>query len=223
MTITTTKRSGRWVPVALVALSLIPVLAGISRLVVLFGGPELLLPADPRSEASPGPVVLHVVSAIGYAVLGAFQFSAGFRRRRPRWHRRAGRVLVVLGLVVAFSALWLTLFYPRQEGTGELLYLFRLLAASGLGASIILGFAAIRNRDIARHRAWMIRAYALALGAGTQVFTQGIGEAVLGTGAIRTDLMLGAAWIINLAVAQWVIRRPAARRARTRAALARSS
>lgn len=223
MTMTTTTRSGRSVPVALVALSLIPVLAGISRLVVLSGGPELLLPADPRSEATPVPVVLHVVSAIGYAVLGAFQFSSGFRRRRPRWHRRAGRVLVVLGLVVAFSALWLTLFYPRQEGTGDLLYLFRLLAASGLGASIVLGFAAIRNRDIGRHRVWMIRAYALALGAGTQVFTQGIGEAVLGPGEIRTDLMLGAAWVINLAVAQWVISRPAARRARIRAALARSS
>lgn len=68
----------------------------------------------------------------------------------------------------------------------------------------------------------MIRAYALALGAGTQVFTQGIGEAVLGAGAIRTDLMLGSAWVINLAVAEWVIRRPAARRARTRAALAAS-
>ena len=215
-------RSGRWVPVALVGLSLIPVLAGISRLVVLGGGPELLLPADPRSEASPVPVVLHVVSAIGFAILGAFQFSAGFRRRRPRWHRRAGRVLVVLGLVVAFSALWLTLFYPRQENTGDLLYLFRLLAASGLAACIILGFAAIRNREIARHRAWMIRAYALALGAGTQVFTQGIGEAILGAGAIRTDLMLGSAWVINLAVAGWVIRRPAARRARTRAALAGS-
>lgn len=215
-------RSGRWVPVALVALSLIPVVAGVSRLVVLSGGPELLLPADPRSEASPVPVVLHVVSAIGFAVLGAFQFSAGIRRRWPRWHRRAGRVLVVLGLVVAFSALWLTLFYPRQEGTGDLLYPFRLLAASGLGACILLGFTAIRNREVARHRAWMIRAYALALGAGTQVFTQGIGEAVLGTGAIRTDLMLGAAWVVNLAVAEWAIRRPAARRARTRAALAAS-
>lgn len=121
MTIPTTKltrtarRSGRWVPAALVALSLIPVLAGISRLVVLSGGPELLLPADPRSEASPVPVVLHVVSAIGFAIIGAFQFSAGIRRRQPRWHRRAGRVLVVLGLVVAFSALWLTLFYPARR------------------------------------------------------------------------------------------------------------
>jgi len=91
-----------------------------------------------------------------------------------------------------------------------------------MGASIIRGFTSIRRGDIAAHRAWMTRAYALALGAGTQVFTQGIGEAAFGAGEIRTDLMLGAGWGINLAVAEWVIRRPAALRARTQAVLAGS-
>ena len=98
--------------------------------------------------------------------------------------------------------------------TGELLYLFRLLFASGMAASLILGVAAIRRRDIDRHRAWMTRAYALALGAGTQVFTVGFGGAIFGAGVVRTDLMMGAAWVINLAVAEWVIRRPSARRVR---------
>ena len=44
-----------------------------------------------------------------------------------------------------------------------------------MAAAIVLGFTAIRRRDIAAHRAWMIRAYALGLGAGTQAFTEGIG------------------------------------------------
>ena len=132
---------------------------------------------------------------------------------------------MALGLAVAFSGLWMTLLYPRKEGTGELLFLFRLIFASGMGASIILGLSAIRRRDIARHRAWMVRAYALALGAGTQAFTVGFGEAIFGSGTHRTDLMLGAGWVINLAVAEWFIRRPAvlrARRARTALALAGS-
>ena len=85
--------------------------------------------------------------------------------------------------------------------------MFRLLAASGMGVSIVLGVTAIRARDIARHRAWMMRAYALGLGAGTQAFTVGFGEAAIGH-----DLSMGAAWAINLAVAEWFIRRPAARR-----------
>ena len=54
----------------------------------------------------------------------------------------------------------------------------------------------------------MTRAYALALGAGTQAFTVGFGEALFGSGVTRTDLMMGAAWAINLAVAEWFIRRP---------------
>lgn len=212
-------RSGRWVPGALVALALIPVIAGTARLVQLSGGPELL-PADLRFAASPVPVAVHIAAAIGYATLGAFQFSAAIRRRRPGWHRRAGRLLVPLGLAVALSALWMTLFYPQQDGTGDLLYLFRLLAASGMGVSLILGVGAIRHRDIARHRAWMTRAYALGLGAGTQVFTQGFGEAAFGTGETRTGLIMGAGWAINLAVAEWLIRRPATRRRHTRAAFA---
>ena len=57
-----------------------------------------------------------------------------------------------------------------------------------MAASIVLGFTAIRRRDIAAHRAWMIRAYALGLGAGTQVFTQGIGEALFGTSDLSTAL-----------------------------------
>jgi len=200
-----------WVPFALVALVLIPAIAGSLRLVGLSGGPQLI-PADPRMSASPAPVAVHILSAVPYAVLGAFQFSGRLRRRWPRWHRIAGRALLVLGLAVALSGLWMTLFYPGKPGSGPLAYVFRLAFASGMATSILLGFTAIRRHDVPRHRAWMTRAYALALGAGTQAFTQGIGEAVFGTGTLTNDLGLGAGWIINLAIAEYVIRRHAGRR-----------
>ena len=48
-------------------------------------------------------------------------------------------------------------------------------SGSAMLVTIVLAFAAIRRRDIARHRAWMIRSYAIGLVAGTQVFTLGIG------------------------------------------------
>ena len=201
---TRSTRSIGWVPYPLVALIVIPAIAGSLRLVELAGGPHLL-PANPRITASPVPVIVHIVSAVLYATLGAFQFSTGLRRRWPAWHRLAGRVLVVLGLAVAFSALWMTAFYPRVPG-GELGHVFRLAFGTGMAASIILGFNAIRRRDVARHRAWMARAYALALGAGTQVLTQGIGNAVFGTSELNTALMLGAGWGINLAVVEYIIR-----------------
>ena len=214
----TTRTGGRptrskptgWVPFAFLAVVLIPGIAGSLRLVELFGGPRLM-PANARMSASPVPVVVHIVSALLYASLGAFQFSAALRRRWPRWHRRAGRVLVVLGLTVAFSALWMTLFYPRQPGTGGLAYAFRLACGSGMAASRVLGLTAIRHGNVPSHGAWMTRAYALALGAGTQAFTLAIGPAVFGAGEITRDLSLGAGWIVNLAVAEYLIRRPIAR------------
>ena len=205
-------RSGRgtWlVPLGLIALSVVPIIAGSLRLVELSGG-AAILPAKPTS---PLPLVLHIVSASLYSVLGAFQFSAGFRRRRPGWHRVAGRLLVVLGLIVALAALWLTIFTPRPDGSGELYYLLRLVFGSAMVLSIVLGFLAIRRREVARHRAWMIRAYAIALAAGAQVFTLGIGEAIVGKGDTSSALFAGAGWVINLAVAEWVIRRRPSRRA----------
>lgn len=212
-----------WVPFAILAPILIPAIAGALRLMELFGGPRLL-PPDVRLNASPAPVVIHIMSAVLYAVLGAFQFSRGLRRRSPCWHRRAGRALVVLGLAVALSALWMTLVYPRQPGSGELSYLLRLAFGSGMAASILLGFAAIRRGDVTRHRAWMTRAYALALGAGTQVFTQGAAQALFVTNALTGGLALGAGWVINLAIAEYVIRRrPTPRTVPTRALEARSS
>ncbi len=207
---TRSARSTGWVPFALVALVVVPALAGTLRLVELAGGP-LLLPANPRMTASPLPVVVHITCAVPYAVLGAFQFSSRLRRRRPRWHRATGRVLVVLGLAVALSALWMTVFYPRQPGTGELAHVFRLAFGSALAVCIVLGFSAIRRGEVANHRAWMTRAYAIALAAGTQVLTLGIASAAFGGSVLTTDLALGAGWVVNLAVAELLIRRWAVR------------
>ena len=205
---TRSARPTGWVPFALIALAVIPTVAGSLRLVELAGGP-LLLPANPRMTASPLPVVVHITCAVPYAVLGAFQFSSRLRRRHPRWHRSSGRLVVGLGMAVATSALWMTVFYARQPGTGELAYLFRLAFGSGMAACIVLGFSAIRRGDVSTHRAWMTRAYAIALAAGTQTITLAVGPAFFGSGVLTKDLSLGAAWVINLAVAELVIRRSA--------------
>jgi hypothetical protein len=69
-------------PAGLIALGLIPIVFGSLRVVELLGGPATM-PVQARFADSPVPVVLHIVSAIPYLVLGAFQFSASLRRRRP--------------------------------------------------------------------------------------------------------------------------------------------
>ena len=85
--------AGWWVPPALLALAVIPV-AGRHR-APHRGAGRTRGPADRRSlRRVPVPLVVHIVAAVVYAVLGAFQFSARLRRRHPGWHRRAGRLLV---------------------------------------------------------------------------------------------------------------------------------
>ena len=72
---------------------------------------------------------------------------------------------------------------------------------------ISLGFAAIRRRDFARHGAWMMRGYALGLGAGTQALTHlpwFLFPAI--QGELTRALCMGAGWAINLVVAEWIIR-----------------
>ena len=102
----------------------------------------------------------------------------------------------------------MTLFYPRAEGASDLLFALRLLFGSGMVLSIVLGYSAIRRRDIVQHQAWMIRGYAIGLGAGTQVLTGIIGEIIAGPPTeLGNALLMGAAWVINLAVAEWIIRK----------------
>ena len=204
----TSSAKSEWlVPAALIALSLVPVAAGVFRLVQLGGGAEIT-PDNARFFAAPLPVVLHIIGVSVYCILGAFQFAPGFRRRKPNWHRAAGRILVPCGLVAALSGLWMTQFYPPVDNDGDLLYGIRLLFGSAMVLSIVFGLAAIRRRDFARHSAWMLRGYAIGLGAGTQAFTHLPYFLFEGMqGELGRALAMGAGWVINLVVAEWIIRR----------------
>lgn len=193
-------RRGWRVPAGLVALAVVPVVAGAFRLVELGGGTGVA-PGDGRL----GPLVAHIVTAAGYAVLGAFQFAPRFRARRRGWHRVAGRLVVLCGLAGALSGLWLTLSGPD---VGDLLSGIRLVFGTAWAAFLVLGFAAIRRRDPARHREWMIRAYAVGTGAGTQVFTLALWALAVGAPDRRAEaLMMLAGWVVNVVVAEWAVRR----------------
>ena len=206
-------------PAALIVLSLIPVIAGAVRITELTDGAEVT-PDNARFFASPLPVVLHILSASLYAILGAFQFAPGLRRRRRSWHRVAGWLLIPCGLAAGLSGLWMTLFYPWPEGDGQLLYGLRLLFGSAMVLSIVLGIVAVRRRDFVGHGDWMIRGYAIGLGAGTQVLTLLAGELIAGPPSeFSRALLMGAAWGINLAVAEWAIRKRLARPTRPAAAV----
>lgn len=203
------------IPVLLLALGVIPMFGGAMRLASLSAP---VSEESARFVASPAPVVLHIAAASLYSLLGAFQFSPGILRRWPVWHRRAGKVLAAAGLVTGLTGLWMAQLYAIPAGLqGPFLHAVRLLVGAGMIASLVLGWTAILRRDVPRHEAWMTRAYALAQGAGTQVLVLGPWMIATGesTGPTR-DLLMTLAWAINLAVAEWLIRR---RRAPSRQSL----
>jgi hypothetical protein len=214
---TTSSTRADWlVPGGLILLSAVPMIAGGMRVAELTGGAEITAD-NARFFASPVPVIAHIIAASLYCLLGAFQFAPGLRRRRPAWHRAAGRILAPAGLVAAFAGLWMTVFYPRPAG-GDLLTGFRLLFGSAMAAAIILGLLAVRRRDIVRHSAWMTRGYAIGLGAGTQVLTHLPWLLLFGEpDGFTIAMLMAAGWLINIGFAEWIIHRRKARPARVAA------
>ncbi len=153
----------------LVLLGIVPAIFGSVRLRQITGG--IATADNARFLAMPWPVVVHIVGAVLFALPGAFQFSAELRRRRMEWHRLAGVILVPCGLAVSLSGLWMAQFYPSVALDGVAVYWMRIVVGVMMTVALWLGVSAVRRGDIGAHRAWMMRAYALGMGAGTQVFT----------------------------------------------------
>ena len=192
-------------------LSFVPVIAGAVRLSGLAGGANggVVTPENARFMANPAPVILHILCASLFCVLGALQFDSALRQRFPRLHRVAGRVAAPCGIVAALTGLWMTAAYAIPvELQGPLLYTVRMVAGLAMALAISVSIRAVLQRRIAQHRAWMVRAYALGQGAGTQVLIL-LPVTLIASAPtfIFRDVLMAAAWGLNVVFAEWVIRR----------------
>src|SRR6202790_1091159 len=105
--------------------------------------------------------LVHIVPGLLFMVLGPLQFSSTIRARHLRWHRWSGRIFVSCGLVIGISALVMSFGMPAIGGINQ-------AAATTLFATFFLfalckAFWHIRRREIALHREWMIRTFAIGL------------------------------------------------------------
>jgi hypothetical protein len=200
-----TSRRQWLVPAGLLLLALVPALGGAARVSELAADPALTAD-NARFVTQPIPVLVHIVCVTVYSMLGAFQFVPSLRRRS--WHRLAGRVLFPAGLGVALTGLWMTAFYDLPDKDTVVVNGVRYVVGVVMAVSLVLGVRAALRRDFMTHRAWMMRAYALAMGAGTQALLIGPYIALAGMpGPVVNTVLMTAAWVINAAVAEWVIRR----------------
>ena len=109
--------------------------------------------------------LVHIVPGLLFMILGPLQFNPTIRARHLRWHRLSGRVFVVCGLVVGISALAMSFGMPAIGGVNQ-------AAATTLFGTLFLfalcrAFWHIRRGEVARHREWMIRAFAIGLAVAT--------------------------------------------------------
>lgn len=178
------------------------------RVFELMGGAELM-PENPRAHEAPIVIGLHIIGSSAFCLLGALQFLPSIRRHHRNLHKNLGRIAGVGGCISAITGLVMThQFVFSSELQGELLYWVRMVVGTAMLVWIVYGITAIRNRNMDSHRASMMRAYALGQGASTQAFLGITWMLISGaetTGFLR-DVLMTAAWLINLCVAEYLIR-----------------
>lgn len=190
----------------LLALSAVPLAAGGVRLAQLATG--ALDASMARFHQAPWPVTLHIVMAALFSILGALQLDPRWRAGAPRWHRHAGAVALASGLVVAVTGGYMAVAYAIPESLqGPLLLVTRLAVSGGMFVSLLLALRAVAQRRFHAHGAWMLRACALGLGAGTQVLVLLPAELLLAGPAegLLRDVLMAGAWGLNLVVAERLI------------------
>lgn len=201
----TRTRRDWWIPASLLLLAVVPSAGGVFRLVDLSGGRTA---ENARFFDLPAPILVHIFGATTFLVLGALQLWPSFRRRRPAWHRWSGRVLVPAGVAGGLSGMWMAAFSDVPVHDNAALMWLRLLFGSVMVAGLVLALVAIRRRDVRTHQRWMARAYAVGQGAGTQALFLGPYVALVGQPSGNPKaVVMGAAWVVNLALAEWLVRR----------------
>jgi uncharacterized membrane protein len=190
---------------ALAFCTFIPVMMAAVRVVQI---PLGALPEDSlRLAAVPVAFFFHALAGVLFGVLGPLQFVRALRLRFGTVHRLAGRVFALAGLGLALSGLGLLL--QVQSITTGLLDAARGVFALALMAALVRGVAAARAHDMLRHRAWMIRAYAIGMGQGTVALVMFpiyliTGKPPMG---LASDLVVVGMWLLNIALGEWVVRR----------------
>jgi uncharacterized membrane protein len=100
-------------------------------------------------------LLAHTVGGLLATMLGALQFSRSLRARYPGLHRTTGKVYLVAVLAAALCAYVLAVTSQISRS-----YEWGLIVGASLWlATGALAYSAIRRRQVARHRAWMVRNY----------------------------------------------------------------
>ncbi len=147
----------------------------------------------------------HILGGGVALLIGTFQMNTSLRKRAIRLHRNLGKIYLLSVLIAGLGGLVLAWY---AEG--------RVLTKSGfagLGAGWLFtgvnAYLSIRKRDVAAHRRWMIRNYALTFAAVTLRIYLPLSMMAGYSFLEAYALIAWMCWIPNLLVAEWFfIQRP---------------
>lgn len=156
-------------------------------------------------ETSRAAFLAHITGASLALLIAPFQLMPRLRARRLTLHRWLGRLY---GLGVLIGGVGALIMAPNSNGGIVAVLGFGLLALLWLGATGA-GIFAARQGQIARHRRFMIRSVALTFAAVTLrlELLPMMASGMEYVDAIR--ILSWAAWVPNLLIAEWFLRRRA--------------
>jgi uncharacterized membrane protein len=147
---------------------------------------------------------LHLLPGIVFFLIAPLQFSSTLRSRARRLHRALGRLFILTGVASGLAVLWMVLVFPAVGGLLTQVVTFVLVGAM----LALLGFAwrSARMRAFARHRAAMMRAYAIGLSVSTARIFIELSAWGFGLGFVDTFVIASALGVaLNIAVVEWVL------------------
>lgn len=108
--------------------------------------------------------MVHIMPGLVFMLLGPLQFARRLRSRKPRLHRWTGRVFLVSGFLIGVTALVMS---PQMAIGGTNETAATMLFAGIFLLSLIKAYLSIRRGNVALHREWMIRAFAIGSAVAT--------------------------------------------------------
>ncbi|WFE87294.1 DUF2306 domain-containing protein [Roseibium porphyridii] len=145
----------------------------------------------------------HIGVAPVALALMPFQFMSVLRSRWPALHRWSGRVYV--GAILVSGLAGLQLAFHTTTGAFATVG-FATLAVVWLGTTGAAFYFAV-NRQIARHRRWMLRSAALTFAAVTLRVYLGSSMALGADFAIAYPIISWACWVPNALLVEFYLRR----------------
>lgn len=146
-------------------------------------------------------LIIHVVGSMVALALGPFLFLPGLRNKRPALHRWLGRIYLTGNLFGGVAGLYMSTYaYTGEIARNGFATLGLLWLATGL-----MAYVRIRDGNVAEHRRWMIRNFALLL-AGVMLRLQSPLLSMVFSFETAYQIVAWSCWLPNLLVAEWLVR-----------------